>query len=357
MQFIKGMDVSMLKELETHGAAYYLHGEQKDIFEIFRETGVNLVRLRLWNHPYDKSGKPYGGGTNDLKTTVELAKRVKAQGLQFMLDIHYSDFWADPAKQIKPKAWEPLGGEELCTAVYVYTADVLQQLQAEGITPEIVQVGNEVTNGLLWPEGRVEHTEVMAKLLAAGIRGVKTVLPKAKILLHLDFGTDNKMYRKWFTEIAPYGLEYDMIGMSYYPYWNGSLEELQYNMNDISRLTGKDVLVAETAIGYTTDPLGCNGVVFSEETEEKTPYPATMEGQEQFLKDLCAAVRSVDGHKGIGVLYWEPAWLPIPECAWANAIGCEYMNDKAEVGNSWANQALFDEKGNANPALLHMAEM
>ncbi len=357
MNFIKGMDVSMVKELEEHGAAYYLNGKKKDLFEILKESGVNLVRLRLWNDPYSESGVAYGGGTNDLETTVELAKRVVGNGLEFMLDFHYSDFWADPAKQVKPKAWANLSGANLQAVVYQFTKETLLRLKAEGIMPGSVQVGNEITNGLLWPDGKTENIETMAMLLKAGIRAVKEVDKEIKILLHLDFGTDNKMYREWFTKIVPYQLDFDIIGMSYYPYWNGSMESLVENMNDISQTFGKDVLVAETAIGYTTDPLGCQGVVFSEELEKETGYPATAAGQEHFLKDLFDHVRSVKEQRGIGVLYWEPAWLPIPECAWANDIGCEYMNDLAEAGNSWANQALFDADGNANQALINMSKL
>ncbi len=357
MQFVKGMDVSMLKELEQHGAVYYLNGEERDLFKIMKVSGANLVRLRLWNSPYSETGEPYGGGTNDFETTLELAKRADTQGLDIMLDFHYSDFWADPAKQFKPKAWENLKPEQLKEAVYCYTRDILNKMKQQNINPVVVQVGNEITNGLLWPEGRVENLEMMAELLKSGIRGVRETVPDAKILLHLDFGTDNKLYRRWFGAIEPYQLDFDMIGMSYYPFWNGSLESLIYNMNDISRTYDKDVLVAETSIGYTTDTLGCNGIVFSEELEKNTEYPATKEGQELFLKDLCKAVRNVENGRGVGIVYWEPEWLPIPECAWAKKIGCEYMNDKAELGNSWANQALFDAEGNANQALINLGTM
>lgn len=355
--FYKGMDVSMLKELEGLGASYSLRHEKKDIFAIFKECGVNLIRLRIWNDPYSIEGEKYGGGTNDLETTIELAKRVKENDLEFMLDFHYSDFWADPSKQIKPKAWESLTGKALEDAVYQYTYDTLCALKQENLIPDIVQIGNEITNGFLWPEGRVENTAEMAQLLQAGIKGVKDVNPGSKILLHLDFGTDNKLYRDWFTKIADYSLSYDMIGMSYYPHWNGSQEDLLHNMNDISMTFNKDVLVAETSIGYTTDSLGCNGLVFSQEQEKATGYPATMEGQKQFLQDLCKTVRSVENNRGVGVIYWEPAWLPIRECTWAQPKGCIYMNEQAEVGNSMANQALFDEDGNANNALVHLADM
>lgn len=357
MEFIKGVDVSMTEEVEQHGAAYFLHGEQKDLFELLQTCGVNLVRLRLWNSPYSEAGEAYGGGTNDYETTVRLAKRVKQHGMKFMLDFHYSDFWTDPAKQIKPKAWAELTGKALEMAVYQYTRDTLAALEQEEILPEYVQIGNEITKGLLWPDGHVDNTAQMARLLGAGIRAVKEQSPDIKIILHLDFGTDNELYRNWFSKIEPYGLEYDIIGMTYYPFWNGAMEDLIANMNDISRRFNKEVLVAETSIGYTADSLGCHGMIFSEELEEKTPYPATKEGQEQFLRELYTAVRSVEQHRGIGIVYWEPAWLPFPACAWANQLGCQYMNDKAETGNSWANQALFDKDGNANPALLALSEL
>lgn len=353
-EFIKGVDVSMLKELEEHGAVYCLEGIKEDIFEILKSCGVNLVRLRLWNDPYSESGKAYGGGTNDFETTVGLAKRIIKSGLEFMLDFHYSDFWADPSKQIKPKAWGALIGKQLGDAVYRYTADIMQRLRREGIRPGIVQIGNEITNGFLWPDGRAEQPETMAGLLAEGIRAVRETDSAARILLHLDFGTDNAMYRKWFERVAPYRLDFDIVGMSYYPYWNGSLEKLLYNMNDISGTLEKDVLVAETAIGYTTDPLGCSGLAYTEKEEVDAGYPATPEGQELFLKDLYDTVRKVDNGRGVGALYWEPDWLPIPECAWAKIEGCEYMKERVEPGNSWANQALFDAGGNANQALVHL---
>ncbi len=357
MQLIKGMDVSMTKELENLGASYYLDGKKEDLFALLHKCNVNMVRLRLWQDPYDEEGNSYGGGMNDMQTLLELAKRVMDNGMSYLLDFHYSDFWADPAKQIKPKAWENLEGESLETAVYLHTVDSLKTLKNHKLEPAMVQVGNEITKGLLWPDGHIDNVETMATLLKAGIKGVREECPGAKIVLHLDFGTNNEMYRDWFQKVAPYDLDFDIIGMSYYPHWNGSLELLLNNMNDISEKYGKEVLIAETSIGYTTDKLGCKGLVFCEDEEKATGYPATMEGQANFLRDLFATVRSVNNQKGIGVFYWEPAWLAIPDCKWANPNGCIYMNDKAETGNSMANQALFDKDGNANPALIHLSEM
>ncbi len=354
---IKGMDVSMIMELESYGASYYLNGKKEDLFCLLKTCGANMVRLRIWPDPYDEEGNPYGGGMNDLKTTIEIAKRVVENGMEIMLDFHYSDFWADPSKQVKPKAWKALSGKELETAVYLHTVDTLKALRNQKLIPAMVQVGNEITKGLLWPDGYVDQTERMAALLQAGIKGVREECPDAKIVLHLDFGTDNQMYRQWFDRIEPYALDFDVIGMSYYPHWNGSLQLLSDNMNDISSRYGKEVLVAETSIGYTTDTLGCKGIVFSEEQEKATGYPATMEGQEAFLRELYKAVRNVQNKKGIGVFYWEPAWLAIPDCTWASESGRLYMNDQAEAGNAMANQALFDASGNANSALLNLKTM
>lgn len=357
MHFLKGMDVSMLKALEERGASYYLDGHKDDLFHILKRCGVNMIRLRIWTDPYDASGSPYGGGYNDLQTTAELAGRIVACGMSFMLDFHYSDFWADPAKQIKPKAWKYLQGKELETAVYLHTVDTLKYLKNRGLVPDMVQVGNEITNGLLWPDGHYDNIDAMAALLKAGCRGVREECPRAKIVMHLDFGTNGKLYTEWFDSIAPYDIDFDVIGMSYYPHWNGSMQLLLENMNEVSQRYGKEVIVAETSIGYTTDTLGCSGLVFSEEQERATGYPATQDGQEAFMRDLYAAVRSVKNGKGIGVFYWEPAWLPIPDCTWANPNGCVYMNDKAEIGNTMANQALFDSDGNANKALINLKEM
>ncbi len=357
MEFIKGMDISMLRELEEYGAVYYHHGKQQDLFEILRESGVNLIRLRLWHNPYSLQGEPYGGGTNDFHTTLVLAKRAAAQGMKFMLNLHYSDFWTDPSKQFKPKAWEKMNLQELEEAVYQYTDQTLCALRAESVEPQYVQVGNELTNGLLWPEGHVNRLEDMARLLNAGISAVKAFHPETAVMLHLDFGTDNALYRRWFEAAEKFQLSYDIIGMSYYPYWNGKLELLEQNMADISRRFGKDILVAETAIGYTADSLGCAGMVYSQELAQKTDYSPTKQGQHFFLKELTRTIRNVPDHRGRGFIYWEPEWLPLPQCAWAKPAGCEYTNDKGVLGNSWGNQALFDEQGNANPALENLKEM
>jgi arabinogalactan endo-1,4-beta-galactosidase len=362
--FIKGVDISMLNEVETLGGKYFLDKEQKDLFEILRLKKLNTVRLRLWLNPYDEEGDPYLGGTSDLETTIELAKRAKAHGLQFMLNIHYSDFWTDPKKQSKPKEWQSLSGDQLEEKVYLYTKEVLEVCRACDVLPDIVQVGNETTNGMLWPDGQTpkylfeekRFEEVQAKewdasynrlagLLKAGVRAVREA-GSMKIILHLDAGGSNILYRTWFDEMSARDVDYDIIGLSYYPIWHGTLEELLFNMEDISVRYDKEVLVVETAYGFTSEsPSGKD--IFTEQHSNQAGYPATVEGQAQFLFDLMTTVLQVPSNKGLGIVYWEPAWLPVEGTSWASYAGMKYGNDIAHMGNHWANQGLFDFKGNA----------
>lgn len=362
--FIKGADISMLKEVETLGGEYFLDHVKKDLFEILSLKGMNVIRLRLWLNPYDEEGNPYLGGTNDLETTIELAKRAKANGLQFMLNIHYSDFWTDPKKQIKPKAWQALSGDQLEDKVYRYTREVLEVCRACDVLPDMVQIGNETTNGMLWPEGKTpkylfeekkfEEVEAeewaasfdrLANLLNAGARAVRET-GSMKIILHLDAGGSNVLYRTWFDEIKARGVEFDVIGLSYYPIWHGTLAELSSNMEDISRRYDKEVLVVETAYGFTTLSAS-GGDIFNEELSNEAGYSPSVDGQAQFLHDLMKTVKQVPGHKGLGIVYWEPAWLPVEGTSWASYAGMQYGNDIASMGNHWANQGLFDFKGNA----------
>jgi arabinogalactan endo-1,4-beta-galactosidase len=178
-EFIKGVDVSTLKAIEDHGGKYYNHGKEQDVLSILKEYGVNYIRLRIWNNPVEADGY------NDQEDTVEIAKRAKEMGFKFLLDFHYSDFWADPGKQIKPAAWEKLNDDELEQAVYHYTKDVITELKSENAFPEMVQIGNEIQSGMLWPNGKTWGTTLgvdyggydqLAKVLKAGIKGVEDSL-------------------------------------------------------------------------------------------------------------------------------------------------------------------------------------
>lgn len=326
--FIKGMDVSSLKELEELGAKYYMDGQEKGLLEILKAYGVNSIRLRLWNDPYSESGVPYGAGTSDLNTTVELARRVLDMGFGFLLDIHYSDFWADPGKQRIPKAWRGMSVEELEAAVYDFTRSTLLTMRSEHVFPTMIQVGNELSNGLLWPYGKVPNYDNIARFINAGIRAVRSVDQEIPIMLHLDNGGNNALYREWFDEFMKRGEDFQIIGLSYYPFWHGTLQQLEDNMRDISGRYGKELIVAEVSMGHTLEDYKDyeklsdeqrKGMAAKPELAAKIEYPMTHQGQCDFMQDFLTRIAGIKGCRGF--YYWEPGWLPVPGSGWANEIG------------------------------------
>ncbi|MCH5274951.1 MAG: glycosyl hydrolase 53 family protein [Lachnospiraceae bacterium] len=356
--FIKGMDISTLLEEEACGAKYYDQGEEMELLDILQRYGVNSVRLRLWNDPYDENGRPYGAGTNDLEKTIILAKRAKAHGMTWLLDFHYSDFWADPGKQIVPKAWKNLDEAGLERAVYDYTLAVMQRLENEDVLPDMVQVGNELTNGLLWPTGKKPEYDNLARYINAGIRAVRAVETKIPIMIHLDNGGLNDMYVDWFEHFMERGEPFEVIGLSYYPFWHGTMEELDFNMRDMARRYGKQIVIAEVSMGFTMEDYRdkeqipkdqLKGMATKPELVKKLKYPMSKQGQADFMREIMERIKSVPG--GAGFYYWEPAWIPVPGCGWANEEALLYTGEQGPGGNEWANQALFDYDGNALPAL------
>ncbi len=360
MKYLKGMDLSSLKEVESLGGRFYDHGVEKDVFDILKDYGVNAVRLRLWNDPYSEDGKPYGAGTNDLPTTIELARRALSHGMEVLLDLHYSDFWADPGKQRVPKAWRGMGVEQLEEAVYEYTKSVLGKLKAADAYPTLIQVGNELSNGMLWPLGKLPNYDDLARFINAGIRGVRAVDKDMPVMLHLDNGGNNALYRDWFDHYIERGEDFQLIGLSYYPFWHGSLEDLQNNMNDLAVRYGKELVIAEVSMGFTMDdyaeyeqlpPDERKGYATRQELVERIPFPMTKEGQRDFMKAVLDLIGQVPEGKGKGFFYWEAAWIPVPGSGWANEEALKYIEENGPGGNEWANQALFDYDGNALPAL------
>ncbi|GBF73659.1 hypothetical protein PA598K_01967 [Paenibacillus sp. 598K] len=356
MTFFKGVDISIQQEIEQLGAKYYDQGKEGDAVQILASYGVNAARLRLWHHPYDESGQPYGGGTNDLAATIALARRTAQHGMQFMLDMHYSDFWADPTTQVKPKAWQELTGTALEDAVYRHTYDTLQALGSQGLAPELIQIGNEITNGLLWPDGSTDNRDAMIRLLAAGVQAAKDCQPEIRTIIHLDWGGDNALYRRWFDPIAEAGLDYDIIGMSYYPFWHGTMEQLRHNMNDVTARYDKDVLIAETAFPFTTEQIASETMIFTAEHADTVPYTIDPQGQLDYMVELMQTIQAVEGGRGLGFFYWEPTWANLRSACWAAEPGTRYLNKDNNVANVWANLALFDLEGHALPALQAIRE-
>lgn len=363
MKFYKGMDLSTIKEVEGLGGRFYDHREEKDVFEILKSYGMNAVRLRLWNDPYGPDGTPYGAGTNDLPTTLELAKRAKAQGMEVLLCMHYSDFWADPGKQRVPKAWRGMDAEQLTEEVYSFTRDTLLAMRRAGAFPDLIQVGNELTNGMLWPQGKLlecGNYDNLAKFVSAGIRAVRSLDQEIPIMIHLDNGGNAPMYRDWFDHYLERGEDFQIIGLSYYPFWHGSLEELKNNMNDLAVRYGKELVIAEVSMGFTMADYGVyeklaqeerKGYATKPELVEKLEFPMTKKGQADFMKALFAVIDQVPENKCSGFFYWEPAWIPVPGSGWANEAALQYIEEKGPGGNEWANQALFDYEGQSLPAL------
>ena len=378
MEFVKGMDLSTLLELERCGAKYYDEGKETDILAVMKKYDVDTIRIRLWNDPWSESGESYGAGENDLKTSLEIAKRVTAAGFGVLLNFHYSDFWADPGKQFKPKAWASYGVEELEKAVYDFTFSVMNKFLENGVNITMVQVGNELSNGLLWPEGKVPNYDNIARFVNAGIRAVRKAgerrilgvingvnekcreLEKIPVMIHLDNGGNNALYREWFDNFTRRGEDFEIIGLSYYPFWHGSLQMLTDNMNDIAERYGKDLIVAEVSMGYTMEDYKeyeklsdeeRKGYATRPELVEKIEYPMTEQGQYDFMEDFLNRISHIKGGKGRGFFYWEPAWIPVEGSGWATPASLKYIEDPGPCGNEWANQALFDYDGNALPTL------
>ena len=366
MKYVKGMDLSTLLELDRLGAKYYDHGKERDILDIMKDYDVDTIRLRIWNDPWGENHESYGAGENDVSTTLKIAKRVSEKGFGVLMNFHYSDFWADPGKQIKPKAWEGMSVAELTQAVYDFTFDTMELFKKEGVNITMVQVGNELSNGLLWPEGKIDvdagvgEYDNIAAFVSAGIRAVRKSNPDIPVMLHLDNGGNNELYRRWFDNYVARGEDFDLIGLSYYPFWHGTMDQLINNMNDMAERYHKDLIIAEVSMGYTMEDYKAyeklsdserKGYATKPSLVEKIQFPMTKEGQADFMRTLLARLETVAEHRARGFFWWEPAWIPVPGSGWATPASLEYMHDPGPCGNEWANQALFDYDGNVLPTL------
>jgi arabinogalactan endo-1,4-beta-galactosidase len=331
---ITGADVSHVTKNEDHGAVYRTAGGQRrDPFELLAANGVDHIRLKVWVDPAD--------GYNDKADVLAQARRAKAAGQQLLIDFHYSDAWADPGKQNKPAAWAALGFDALKQAVYDHTYEVLHDLRAQGTPAAMAQVGNEINGGMLWPDGRWDNWDGLAALLTAGSTAVTAASPGTKVVLHLAEGGDNGGHRWWFDQAASRGVPFDVIAVSHYVYWHGTLGALQANLMDLSTRYGKPVMVAETAYGFTTAENDHETNIFTAALAERGGYPATPRGQSDALRDILTVVAGVPN--ALGVFYWEPTWTAAEGAGWDPA-------DPAS-GDGWENQALFDYRDRALPAL------
>lgn len=315
-EFAIGADLSFLKAAEESGFQFKEDGKTKPGLVIFREHGYNWIRLRLFHTPPELP--------NDLEYTLALAQEAKKLGFKLLLNFHYSDTWADPAKQFIPEAWEGKSHQEMVKAVFEYSRDVLVRFREAGVFPDMVQPGNEVINGMLWPDGKIpDNWENFADLLRAGIDGVYAGcgnLPHPLIMVHIDQGGNKDRTKYFFDKIIEYGIGFDVIGQSYYPWWHGSLLDLRENMIFMANEYKKPIILVEAA--YCSEP--------AEYQSKPGPFPETPEGQKEFLEEVTRIVLATPDNLGAGIMWWEPA--------------------TAGLGHVGARD-FFDEKGNVLPVI------
>jgi arabinogalactan endo-1,4-beta-galactosidase len=283
--FSKGADVGWLPQMEATGYKFYdADGSEKDCLQLLKDRGINTIRLRVWVNPNNDKAS----GHCSPQETVVMAVRAQKMGMRIMINFHYSDSWADPGKQNKPAAWAKHFFPELLTDVYQHTYDVLKLLKNAGVTPEWVQVGNEIPSGMLWPEGHTDNFNQLAQLLNKGYEATKAIDPKIKVIVHLDEGNKSEKFRWFFDKATENKVKYDVIGLSYYPYWiktdyQSTILDLENNLKDMASRYNKEVMVVEV------------GGDFEQVQNTKEMLEATIK-----------AVKSVPDHKGLGVIYWEP---------------------------------------------------
>jgi arabinogalactan endo-1,4-beta-galactosidase len=288
-----GADLSFMKQAEDIGFKFRENGQPKPCLELFREHGYNWIRLRLFHTPTQLP--------NNLQYTISLARQAKGLGFKFLLDYHYSDTWADPGKQFLPRAWEGKSHPQLVKAVYDYTRETMIAFRDSGVFPDMVQIGNEIINGMLWPDGKLpENWDNFAQLVQAGIQGVYASCgnnPCPEIMIHIDQGGNKNNSKYFFDKLNAYGIRYDVIGQSYYPWWHGSLMDLRDCLNFLATEYHKNIIVVETA--YNWKP--------AEYINKNAPFPESPEGQKAFLDEVNRIVMNVPDGRGIGVFWWEPA--------------------------------------------------
>ena len=357
--FYRGMDASAVLALENSGVKYYnFDGKEQDVFMTLAQAGVNYIRLRVWNDPYDENGNGYGGGNNDVATAIALGQRATKYGMKVCIDFHYSDFWADPKKQFVPKAWEGMDIEEKSDALYNFTLESLTQLLDAGVNVGMVQIGNEINNGM---SGETDVANVR-KLLTAGSKAVREAAANSGkeilVAVHYTNIDDMKKLDTLLTGLQVKEIDYDIVGLSFYPYWHGTIEDLKNAIIHIRDTYGKKVYVAENAYCYTAEDGdgSANSVEGTDDLAEG--YSASVQGQANEVRDVCAAASAAGAE---GVFYWEGTWIQVGTAdadnsdlwekygsGWASSYASGY--DPKDAGQyyggcSWDNQAMFDFTG------------
>ncbi len=367
-EFIRGVDVSSYVSEKDAGVVYQdFAGNElgdQDFFNFLADCGVNWVRIRVWNHPYNVDGMGYGGGNNDTQKAVVMGKLATNAGMSVLIDFHYSDFWADPTKQMVPDAWDHKSLADMEILIAEYTKDCLNQLIDAGVNVRMVQIGNEINNGLA-DETDPERVYSLLRSASSAIRGVSKDI---QIAVHYA-NSEKSTFTDYAANLATAKLDYDVFGISYYPFWHGTLDNLESVMKTILGSYGKETIVMETSYAYTME----DGDGFANSIGEgaagvEYPYEVSVQGQANSVRDVIQTVKNADG---LGVFYWELAWIPVNVwvedaedadavyeanktaweqygCGWASSYSAKYDPDDAGLwygGSSWDNQALFSFDG------------
>lgn len=370
--FITGADISSYLSVVDSGAVFYdFEGnvlDRQGFFKFLADNGTNYVRIRVWNDPYDASGNGYGGGNNDLEKAKEMGVLATNAGMKVLIDFHYSDFWADPGKQTAPKAWKSMSVAEKEAAVYAYTKESVQYLIDSGVNVGMVQIGNETTSKFC---GESNWTNICT-LFNAGSKAVREVSEDIQVAIHFTNPERSGNYASLAKTLANNNVDYDVFASSYYPYWHGTISNLTSVLKNVADTYGKKVMVAETSWAFTlADGDGHDNTVRVNNNDSNQPYDFTVQGQVSEISAVTKAVTDI-GEAGIGVFYWEAAWIPVQYAydengkkvssivdsnkkaweangsGWASSYAAEY--DPADAGKWFGgsavdNQAWFDFTG------------
>ncbi len=318
--FVRAVDISFLPQIRASGiSTYNREGHTEDMLTSLKNAGVNCVRLRLWNNPSD--------GHSGLEEVAALSEEIRQLGMKVWLTVHYSDTWADPGNQLKPALWQNISFNALKDSVYAFTQQAVTHIQ-----PDIIQIGNEINNGFLWPDGSAGNMTGFRSLLESGIKAVRKSDTTIRIMLHYAGHTDAPSF---FNQMQQ--LDYDQVGISYYPIWHGrDINALQESLHELSSQTGKEVLIAETSYPFTFGWNDWTNNIIGSSDQILDEFPASEQGQLDFLLRIRSAVDSVSTGKGF--CYWGAEWI-------------SFKGSQSTQGSSWENQALWDFNNKALPAL------
>ena len=368
-EFILGMDASCVPALEASGVNYYDHnGVKKSPYEILSENGINYIRVRVWNDPFDANGNGYGGGNCDIENAILVGKAATEHGMKLLVNFHYSDFWADPGKQMVPKAWKGMKIDEKSEALYQYTKDCLQKLVDAGVDVGMVQIGNE-TNGAMCGEdsSALGGWKKIMQLMSAGSKAVREVCPNALVAVHFANPEKVTNFDSYGKNLDYYQVDYDVFASSYYPFWHGTLDNLAQVLSKIAETYNKKVMVVETSYAFTAEDTDFNGNTIGDGGGIVKDYPFTQQGQANLVRNVIDTVANKTTN-GIGVFYWEGTWISVGGSSWeensalwqthgsgwASSYAAEY--DPEDAGQWYGgcavdNQSFFDANGKALESL------